>query len=787
MRQSRSFVSWFACVALVLFATGHALAQQTQPDPGRKLYQEHCASCHGAAGQGGDGFSDPLVGDLSLPELTRYVDETMPDGDPEAVAGEQAQQVSQFVFDQFYSEPARRRAAQPRIELARLTVNQYRNSVADLIATFSPPVSQSDERGLKASYFAARRRSQERKIADQTDAVLDFPDAVPHFDPTGEYESVPKPEKKPANKMNDGFSAYWHGGILAPATGEYEIKVKSKNGFRLYLNDPRNPLIDRYVRSDDVVDHAAKIHLLGGRVYLFRLDFFSYPHPPAKLQVLWTPPGEPEQVIPARVFTSYQAPETLVIATPFPPDDASAGYVRGTDISAAWDRATTDAAIEAAEWVASRIQQLARFRVTDENAVEKARQFCMTFVARALITELSDSDLERYVGQHFEQDDLSIEDQVRRVVLMTLKSPRFLFRHLERRDPSHEGASLLAETLWDSVPSQSLLQAAGQHKLDQPQQIDQACRQMLNNRRSQAKFDLFFQTWLDPHVDGIAKDEEAFPAFSPRLVADLKTSLRMQVDEIVWSEASDFRQLLTSDSLFANQRLADFYNLERDNELPPEDFTRIKISDGSRYGLLTHPLMMTGLAYHNDTSPIHRGVFVAKRLLGRQLRQPPMAVKPLTEEFAPEMTTRQRVEHQTKDTACMNCHSVINPLGFCLENFDAVGRFRVQDDDRPIDTTAEFRTREGRQLTLTGAADLAQFLVDDRWAQRNFIRQLFLFYVKQPIDAYGMEQLDQIHERFVERNFSIRDLIVDITMVVCNHELALRNETESALPSVSAK
>jgi hypothetical protein len=585
--------------------------------------------------------------------------------------------------------------------------------------------------------------------------------------------------------MNDGFSAYWLGGILAPSTGEYEIKVKSKNGFRLYLNDPAEPLIDRYVRSDDVVDHSAKIHLLGGRVYLFRLDFFSYPNPPAKLQVLWTPPGEPEQIVPARVLTPFQAPETLVVATPFPPDDASAGYVRGIDVSAEWDRATTDAAIEAAEWIASRIQRLARFRATDDDAVKKAKLFCEKFVARALITNPSQQDLQRYVGQHFEQEALSIEDQVRRVVLITLKSPRFLFRHIEPRSTSHEIASLLAETLWDSVPSDALFKLAAKDNLAQPEQIKEACRQMLADRRSRAKLELFFDSWLDPHVDGIAKDEHEFPAFSPRLVADLKTSLKMQVSEIVWSQESDFRQLLTFDTLFANQRLARFYQLERDPELPAEQFTPVRIEDGSRNGLLTHPLMMTGLAYHDDTSPIHRGVFVAKQLLGRQLRQPPMAVEPLTEEFAPEMTTRQRVEHQTKDSACMNCHSVINPLGFCLENFDAVGRYREDDGGRVINTAAEFRTREGKKLLLTGSTDLANFLIQDRWTQRNFIRRLFLFYVKQPIDAYGTQQLDQLHERFVQRNFSIRDLIVDITMTVCNHELSQRLESDSALPSVS--
>jgi hypothetical protein len=144
---------------------------------------------------------------------------------------------------------------------------------------------------------------------------------------------------------------------------------------------------------------------------------------------------------------------------------------------------------------------------------------------------------------------------------------------------------------------------------------------------------------------------------------------------------------------------------------------------------------MSGLAYHKDSSPIHRGVFIAKQLLGRRLRQPPSDVKPLTEEFNPKMTTRERVEHQTKETACMNCHTVINPLGFSLENFDAVGRFRVEEKKKPIDVSTVYKTPDGEKVELNGARDLAIFLANNETAQRSFVQQLFHHYAKQSIDT----------------------------------------------------
>lgn len=763
-----------ACL-LVSLATASQFVLVTEQlradDTGKKIYATKCASCHGDSGEGNpDHFDDPLQGDLSLDELTSFIVDTMPEEHPDTCVGKEAAQVATHVYQNFYSADARRPLSAARIELSRLTVGQYRQSVAELVGSFGKQLPIPAERGLNANYYAARGPTEQRRIAKQIDPAIDFGDGVPHFDPTGKYESLNIKKKKGENKMNDGFSVYWDGGLVPVETGEYQIVVQSKNGFRIWVNDTENALMDRRVRSDEVVDHQASIYLLGGRVYSLKLEMFSYPDPPAKIRLLWRSPGEPLVVIPNSSLVRSGTSQTAVVSTQFPADDASFGYERGVDVSSQWDSASTDAAIDVANWISERIWKLTRARETDDDAVKKVQQFCHAFVDRAFVTRISDEDRQFYVDQHFEKE-LSVEDQVKRVVIMTLKSPRFLYPAIEKRDIDHELARRMGLSLWDSLPDKRLYDLADKGKLNNPDSITGELERMVRDPRSKQKLKSFFRYWLKTDkASGATKDKEAFPDFDEELVSDLRKSLFLYLDGVVWSKESDFRELFLADYLVVNPRLARFYGLtvpENDNP----GFQRVYVNANQRAGILTHPFLMTGLAYHKDSSPIHRGVFIAKSLLGRRLRQPPDDVKPLSEEFNPEMTTRQRVQHQTKETACMSCHSVINPLGFSLEYYDAVGRFRTEEKKKPIDVSSIYFTPEGDKVELNGARDLANFLANNETVQRSFIQQLFNHYAKQSIDAYGPKQLDRLHQRFVRSEFNVQKLLVEIALVTINHGL----------------
>ena len=134
----------------------------------------------------------------------------------------------------------------------------------------------------------------------------------------------------------------------------------------------------------------------------------------------------------------------------------------------------------------------------------------------------------------------------------------------------------------------------------------------------------------------------------------------------------------------------------------------MKLDAGKRAGVLTHPYLMAAFAYTAESSPIHRGVFLARGVLGVALRPPPGGVRPARRRTCtPSLTTRERVALQTAAATAMSCHGIINPLGFTLENFDAVGRFRDKDNGKPVDATGGYQTRAGKTVAFTGARELA--------------------------------------------------------------------------------
>ena len=191
----------------------------------------------------------------------------------------------------------------------------------------------------------------------------------------------------------------------------------------------------------------------------------------------------------------------------------------------------------------------------------------------------------------------------------------------------------------------------------------------------------FFHHWLamDERED-LGKDPKLYPDFNQQIVADLRSSLERFVDDVVWSEGSDYRQLLLADYLYLNPRLADFYKASGPDQ---SGFVKVSLPKDQRAGIFTHPYLLSANAYHDNTSPIHRGVFLSRKVLGRLLKPPPEAVAFKNEEFDPSLTMREKVAQLTKKTSCMQCHRVINPIGFSLESFDAVGRFRTEDNKKP--------------------------------------------------------------------------------------------------------
>jgi hypothetical protein len=365
-----------------------------------------------------------------------------------------------------------------------------------------------------------------------------------------------------------------------------------------------------------------------------------------------------------------------------------------------------------------------------------------------------------YVDRQFNE----VEDPelaVKRAVLLTLKSPRFLYREFgsSSADP-YDVASRLSFAMWDSIPDQQLLDAAKNNQLSNREQTRKQAERMLGDMRSRAKLFEFFLRWMKiDHIPDLAKDTSQFPDFDEQIASDLRASVEIFINNIVWSDSSDFRQLLLADTFPINARLAKFYGAEA-----PEGakFVPAPLDGGRRAGILTHPYLLSSFAYTGESSPIHRGVFISRSLLGRVLRPPPEAVSPLAADAHADLTTRERVALQTKSESCMSCHDMINPLGFTLENFDAVGRFRELEKGKPVDVSGGYLTRSGEQKTFNDVRDLANFLASSEETHTAFVEQLFHYMVKQPIRAYSEQQSPELCQTFQSSNFNIRKLTAEI-------------------------
>ncbi|MCH2183060.1 MAG: DUF1588 domain-containing protein [Mariniblastus sp.] len=747
----------------LVLTPGFLPAEDERLKTGQLIYDRQCAECHGPGGAGVEGaYEARLIGDESIGQLTERIAATMPEGEPEACRGEEAAAVAAYIHHTFYSPAARVRNRPPRVELARLTADQLRQSLADLYAAAGGAAGGTPglvaERGLRGEYYNAPHRKKDEIKLERVDPTIDFDWG----------------DEGPGAEINpEEFYVEWNGGLKIDETGRYEIIVRGSCSFVVDFGHEQRRLIDNHVQSGDRTEFRETLHLTAGRIYPFRIEFRQRKRkteqPPARISLHWVPPGGVEQTIPTDQLVPVRVPPVFPLQTDLPPDDRSYGYERGIAISRQWDDAITAAAIEFAEITTAELWPADRRRHRNDPDEDRSvlRQFLADLLTVAFRGPLSDAQRQQYIDQQLDQaedDTLAIK----RVLLMAIKSPRFLYPLADsHRDRSHQAASRLALTLHDSLPSDRwLTRLTEQGKLDEPKRIRQAAERMVDDYRTRAKTRTFLYGWLQLEEAGpLDKDSQQFPGFEPLLVADLQASLDRLLDEIVWSEESDYRQLFQNPWTFTTPRMAEFYGDAYRPTAGDEALSRTSDNNGQHRGLLTHPYLLSRLAYHNTSSPIHRGVFLLRHVLGRTIRPPMEAFAPISPDLHPDLTTRQRVDLQTGAGTCATCHQKINGLGFTLENFDAVGRYRIEERAQRLDATGQYVTTTDQTVTLDGVDELARFLATSQDAQRAFVRRAFQHFVKQPPAAFGPETLDQLTESFAAQGYSIRQLLVEIAVV----------------------
>jgi len=327
-----------------------------------------------------------------------------------------------------------------------------------------------------------------------------------------------------------------------------------------------------------------------------------------------------------------------------------------------------------------------------------ARKIVSNLARRAFRRPVTDEDLTPLLSFYKAgYADRGFERGVRDAVTAILASPHFLYR-AESGDAVNgartlndlELASRLSFFIWSSIPDEELLDLAAQSRLSKPDVLAKQLRRLLADPRSKALVDDFAFQWLNvAKLDEITPDNRLFPQASglldPRAL--FKEELRLFIESVLHSDRS-IVELLTADYTFLNERLAEHYGIE---SVKGSQFRRVTLENTARYGLLGKAAILNLTANPNRTSPVLRGAWILERLIGTPPPPPPPNVPNLAENRPGQkaLSVRERLEQHRSKPGCMGCHGVMDPLGFALENFDAVGQFHTIDPQAltPIDTS----------------------------------------------------------------------------------------------------
>ena len=391
-------------------------------------------------------------------------------------------------------------------------------------------------------------------------------------------------------------------------------------------------------------------------------------------------------------------------------------------------------------------------RPTDPAADEPcAKQILSTLARRAYRRPVTANDIRRLLSFYKAgRAEGGFEVGIQRGLERILAAPSFLFRI--EREPANlapgtpyrlndlDLASRLSFFLWSSIPDEPLLDVAIRGKLSDPAVLDQQVRRMVADPRSQALVDNFATQWLKlGKLAGVVPDVDAFPDFDE----NLRDAMQRETQLFIGSQLHEDRSvvdLLTANYTFVNDRLARHYGMPN---VYGNHFRRLTFDDGKRGGLLAQASVLTVTSYPNRTSPVLRGKWLLENILGAPPPPPPPDVPALKESGTDGQprSARERMEAHRKNPTCAVCHVRMDPLGFSLENFDALGKWRTVADDAPIDAAAALP--DGTRFD--GVAGLRTLLVGHRGEfVRTFTEKLLAYAIGRGVAYYDLPTVRRI-------------------------------------------
>ncbi len=400
-----------------------------------------------------------------------------------------------------------------------------------------------------------------------------------------------------------------------------------------------------------------------------------------------------------------------------------------------------------------------------------AQQFIASFGKRAFRRPLAQDEAELLLGVYQQgRADADFRAGIEMVIEVALQSPAFLYRvefgvtpragEATVRLDGWETASRLSYFLWGSMPDADLFAAAETGKLATKEDIAAQARRMLDEPRARDATGDFHQQWL--HYDRIAsvgKDAKLFPSWSPAVGQLMRAETSAFIDHVVFEDGGDLHALLTAPYSFMNKDLAAFYGVPG----PAGDsFERVDLDPTQRAGILTTGTLLTINAHSNQTSPVHRGKLVRERFFCAQMPPPPKDVKITVPEPTAGSTARERFAEHSQNQACKGCHELMDGIGFGFENYDAVGRYRTEEDGQAIDASGSIAASDV-DGSFDGAVAMSKKLAGSHQVERCYTTQWFRYAYGRGESAEDACTLAALGDQFAETGGDIKELIVALT------------------------
>jgi len=368
------------------------------------------------------------------------------------------------------------------------------------------------------------------------------------------------------------------------------------------------------------------------------------------------------------------------------------------------------------------------------------------------------------------ENKLDYQASLRLTLKAVLVSPQFLFITPAKEPPAdqtivplddYQLASRLSYFLWSTMPDAELSALAEGGKLNEPATLRAQVKRMLLDQRSQALFDGFGAQWLG--IGGLKEkqfDPKKFPEMKPALRTAMYDEVRLFFDSIV-RENRSIVDFINGDYTFVNESLAKVYGLKEKVSGP--QMRRVQLTDSNRGGILGMPGTLAMTSFPERTSAVKRGAWVLEQVLGEHIPPAPPNVPALEKQDKKKvanLTLRQRTELHRTDAVCANCHKVMDPIGFGLENFDAIGRWRDKDESGgPIDAGGELpggkkfsSPKELKAIVAERKADIA----------RNLAEKLLAYALCRQLEGYDQIVVDRLLENLGKDDDRMQTLIMEV-------------------------